>query len=164
MRNFWYVIATLIVGSLLHFFCQRYLSIAGAAPDVFLLLTAAHGFACGPVMGQLLGFSWGLIGDASGTELFGASAFNLAVVGFVAGALRRRVASERITAQLVIGAVATVAQALIGRGLLSMFESARRGSLFEFVVECTMNVILVPWLFVVIERWLDIWSVEREHV
>ena len=164
MKNFWYVIVTLALGSLVHFFCQRYLSIGVAAPDVFLLLTVAHGFTCGPFLGQLMGFFWGLIGDASGTELFGASAFNLAVVGFLAGALRRRVASERITAQLVIGAAATVVQALVGRGLLSLFENARRGSLFEFVIECVMNIILVPWIFVSLERWLSAWSVEREHV
>ena len=121
-------------------------------------------FAGGPVIGQMLGFCWGLIGDTTGTELFGASSFNLAVVGFLAGALRRRVASERVTAQLVIGAVATVVQALVGRSLLSMFESAGRGSTLEFVIECAMNVVIVPWIFMAIERWMDMWSVEMEHV
>ena len=164
MKNLVYAVVTLITGTLLHFVCQRYLSVSGAAPDILLLLTVVHGFTCGPVMGQLMGFAWGLIGDASGTELFGVSAFNLAAVGFVSGALRRRVASERVTAQLVIGAAATLAQLLVGRALLSLFESAGRATIFEFVVECLMNVILVPWVFLAMERWLDIWSVEREHV
>jgi rod shape-determining protein MreD len=164
MKKFSFVAATLFAGALCHFFCQRYLSVSSAAPDVLLLLTAANGFACGPVMGQLLGFSWGIIADATGTELFGISAFTLALVGFLAGALRRRVASERVTAQLVIGGVATVAQALVTRTLLSAFESAGRGSLFEFIVEIGLNVVFVPWVFLATERWLDIWSVEREHV
>jgi rod shape-determining protein MreD len=164
MKRFSFVVATLLVGALTHFFCQRYLSIANAAPDVFLLLTAATGFAGGPLMGQLLGFGWGLIADSTGTELFGMSAFTLAAVGFLAGALRRRVASERITAQLVIGAVATVVQAVIAGTLLSAFEGAGRGAVGELILECIMNVVFVPWVFMATERWLDIWAVEREHV
>lgn len=164
MKRFAFVIATLAAGTLVHFFCQRYLSVAGAAPDVLLLLTAAMGFAGGPVMGQVLGFSWGIIADSTGTELFGVSAFQLAAIGFLAGILRRRVASERVTAQLVIGVVATLVQALIGSTLLAAFENAGRGSLAELLLECVMNAVLVPWVFVAAERWLDVWAVEREHV
>lgn len=164
MKRFGFFAATLFVGALAHFFCQRYLSLPSAAPDVLLLLTAAHGFACGPMTGQLLGFTWGLIGDSTGTELFGVSAFNLALVGFLAGAFRRRMASERVTAQLVIGLVATVVQAIVGRMLLSTFEAGSRGSLTAFILQCAMNVVFVPWVFLATERWLDIWAIEREHV
>jgi rod shape-determining protein MreD len=164
MKRFGFFAATLFVGALSHFFCQRYLSLPNAAPDVLLLLTAANGFACGPMTGQLLGFCWGIIGDASGTELFGVSAFSLALVGFLAGALRRRVASERVTAQLVIGLVATISQAVVWRTLLAAFESGGRGSFFAFILQCAMNVVFVPWVFLATERWLDIWAIEREHV
>jgi rod shape-determining protein MreD len=164
MKNFLFVVSTLFVGAIAHFFCLRYLSVSSAAPDVFLLLTAAVGFACGPMMGQVLGFSWGLIADTTGTELFGISAFTLALVGFLTGVLRRRVASERVTAQLVIGVVATIFQSACSSVLLSLFESAGRGSIGELVLECLMNIVLVPWVFLATERWLDIWAVEREHV
>lgn len=164
MRRVGFVVATLFVGALSHFFCQRYLSLSTAAPDVLLLLTAANGFACGPMMGQLLGFGWGLVSDATGTELFGISAFNLALIGFLAGALRRRVASERVTAQLVIGFVATLAQFIVGRSLLALFETGGRGGFLTFLLQSGMNVVFVPWVFLATERWLDIWGVEREHV
>lgn len=164
MNRFVFVAATLALGAVAQFFCQRYLSLSNAVPDVFLLLTAAHGFACGPMMGQMLGFFWGMIGDSTGTEAFGLSAFNLTAVGFMAGVLRRRVASERVTAQLVIGLVATLAQAILALALLSVFDSAMRIRLLDVIVESVMNVVFVPWVFLATERWLDVWSVEREHV
>ena len=164
MKRFTFFGATLFMGALAHFFCQRYLSLPSAAPDVLLLLTAAHGFACGPMTGQLLGFCWGLIGDSTGTELFGVSAFNLALIGFLAGAFRRRVASERVTAQLVIGLVATLVQTAMGHILLSTFEAANRSAMIIILLQCAMNVVFVPWIFLAVERWLDIWAIEREHV
>ena len=163
MRVF-FVVATLIFGVFAQLFCHRYLSLGSAAPDAFLLLTVAFGFACGPVMGQVLGFLWGLIADTSGTQLFGMSALMLTLAGFTAGALRRRVATERMTGQLVVGLVATVYRALASSFLLSTFEASGRLNLFVLIVEAILNVVFVTWIFIGVERWLDLWGVEREHV
>lgn len=164
MTRFLFVITTLFAGVFLQHFFNRYLSIGGAAPDAFLLLTVAFGFVCGPVLGQVVGFLWGLVADSSGTELFGMSPFVFTVAGFVAGALRRRVASERLTGQLVVGLAATVYQALAVSFLLSTFESAGRLDGIKLLIEAVLNVLFVPWLFLGAERWLDLWGIEREHI
>ncbi len=162
--RFLFVLFTLLAGIFVQFFFHRYLSIGSAAPDAFLLLTVASGFACGPVMGQILGFIWGLIADTSGTQLFGMSSLILTFAGFLAGALRRRVAAERLTGQLVVGLVATVYQALASSFLLSTFEASGRLNILVLVVEAVLNVVFVAWVFIGIDRWLDFWGIEREHV
>ncbi len=163
MRAFFFIF-TLAGGIFLQFFFHRYLSLGSAAPDAFLLLTVATGFTCGPVMGQVMGFVWGLIADTSGTQLFGLSALILTMAGFVSGLLRRRVASERMTGQLVVGLVATIYQALASFFFLSTFESAGRLNPLVLIVEAVLNVVFVPWIFIGMERWLDLWNIEREHI
>lgn len=163
MRAF-FVFATLVGGIFVQFFFHRYLSLGSASPDAFLLLTVATGFACGPVMGQVVGFLWGLLADASGTQLFGLSALTLTIAGFIAGLLRRRVASERMTGQLVVGLVATLYQAITTFFFLSTFESAGRINGTVLAVEAVLNVVFVPWIFIGMERWIDICGIEREHV
>ena len=164
MTRSFFVLFTLFLGILVEFFFHHYLSIGSAAPDAFLLLTMAFGFGSGPVMGQTLGFLWGLVADASGTELFGMSALVLTIAGFAAGTLRRRVASERLTGQLVIALTATVYQALMSSFLLSSFESAGRINFGSLLVEIVLNAVFVPWIFIAVDKWLDAWAVEREHI
>src|SRR4051812_25054060 len=108
MIRFSFVCITLLIGILIQAVLSHYLSLYDAAPQVFLLMTIAHGFLFGPIMGEVLGFGWGLMSDASGVRLFGLNALLLALAGYLAGCLRRRVDSERPAAQIVIGLVSTL--------------------------------------------------------
>ena len=165
MIRFGYVTSTLIVGVLFQIVLTRYLSMYDAAPQVLLLLTVTHGFVFGPIMGEALGFSWGLMSDATGVRLFGMNALLLTVIGYLAGRLRRRVASERLTAQLVVAVVATIYYAVGASNLHSLFEEAgSRFSFLRFFLEAIYNMLIITVLFLFTERWLRLWKIEPEHM
>lgn len=165
MMRFAYVISTLVIGVIIQIALTHYLSLYDAAPQVLLLLTAAHGFMFGPIMGEVLGFSWGLMSDASGTRLFGLNTFLLALAGYIAGKLRRRVASERQAPQLVISVILTTYYAIGMSQLYGLFDEAgHRFSLLHFILEIIYNGLFVSILFYLTERWIELWRIPEEHL
>ncbi len=165
MIRFLFVCVTIVVGVLMQIVLGRYLSLYDAAPQVFLLLTITHGFVFGPVLGEILGFSWGLISDATGIRLFGLNALLLALAGYLAGKLRRRVASERMTAQVIISLVATLYYMIGVSTLYSIFdESPGRFSVTHFIIEAIYNGVFAVAFFMFTERWTALWGIQSEHI
>ncbi|MCG3204230.1 MAG: hypothetical protein KCHDKBKB_00940 [Elusimicrobia bacterium] len=165
MIRFLFVLSTLIVGSLLHIFLGRYLSLYEAAPHVLLLLTLAQGFLMGPIMGEIVGFFFGLLSDSTGTRLFGLNAVILAFAGFLAGTFRRRVASERLTAQVAIALFGTLYYSFGMSTLHNLFdESYGRLSLVHFILKATYNAVFMPVIFYLTERWVNLWRIQQEHM
>lgn len=160
-----FTLATLLMGVLIQMVLSHYLSLYDAAPQVFLILTITHGFIFGPIMGEVLGFSWGLMSDATGVRLFGMNALLLALAGYLAGHLRRRVASERPTAQLVISIVSTLYYAIGVSWIYSFFnEGGGKFSYAHFFLEGVYNAVFVTAFFVLTERWVQIWRIPQEHI
>ena len=93
------------------------------------------------------------------------NALLLSVAGYVAGSLRRRVANERLTAQLVIALVSTALYAMGASTLYSIFKEAEdRFSILSFLVGSAFNALFAPAIFSLAERWIDLWRLNREHV
>ena len=162
--RFVFLAVTLVLGIALQIIGSRYLTLFDAAPQLLLLFVVAHGFILGPVTAEILGFGWGLITDSMGVSLFGLNACLLTLVGYIAGTLRRRVASERLTAQLEIALSATAFYDVGAWFLNDIFDGAAgRTGFVSFGVEAIYNVLLVGGVFAVIERWTEIWRVEMEH-
>jgi rod shape-determining protein MreD len=165
MNRFLFVFVTLLTGLLVQLFFERYLSLFNASPQLILLAVVAHGFLFGPIVGEILGFFWGIVCDSMGTDLFGLNTLILTIAGYVSGKLRRRVASERAAGQLVIALFATIYYWLAAAFLYSVFEDVTmRIPLLTFVLELLLNVVFVSVVFWLTDRWVDIWGLEREHI
>ncbi len=165
MIRFLFVVTTLLAGAFLQVVMGRYLSLYDAGAQVFLVLTVTTGFSFGPLMGEILGFSWGLMSDATGVRLFGMNAVLLALAGYMAGKLRRRVASERIATQIVIALVATVYYSAGASAIYSMFdESPGHFSKLHFFLCGLYNGLFAPVLFYITDRWISFWNIPQEHM
>jgi rod shape-determining protein MreD len=165
MRRLFFGLLTLFIGMLFQLVCSRYLSIYGASPQVLLLFVVAIGFIYGPMMGETLGFFWGLMSDSMGVSMFGMQALLLTLAGYISGSLRRRVASERLSAQMVIAVIATFFYNVGASTLYQMFEEGGgRNSIFSFTVEAVINALFVAAVFSLTERWIYIWKLNHEYV
>lgn len=165
MKSLGYWLFTLLGGVLVQFVCERYLSHVGAAPQVLLLMTIAHGFLIGPVTAETMGFFWGIMLDAAGVTYFGMNALLLAVAGFIAGSLRKRVASERPSAQLAVGALASIYMVVGGVFIRSLLEEVvYYPSVWNLLATLVFNVLAVTAVFWVLEWWLAVWTVNRESI
>lgn len=162
--NIIFYVVTLLVGFLLELLLGRYLLLFGVGPDLLLLFTLAIGFALGPVVGELFGFTWGLLADTVGVSMFGVHAFILMLIGYAAGRLRRRMDTERPAPQVVIACLATVVSA----SLLSMIrgfleEGGENLGVGYMLVAVLMNGLLASGIFWLVGHWIHLWKIDQEH-
>lgn len=163
MRTVGFFASSLALALFIHLLGLRYVSFFGVSPDIMLLLVMTLGLQCGPVSAQTMGFLGGLALDSAGGGLFGLQAFSLTAVGYAAGMIRRRMASERLTAQWVSALAATVLNTLLNAVARNMFEeSAGRTTVQGFAVALLFNLALVNGMFLFMERWAALWRVEAE--
>lgn len=165
MMRFLYWGCTLLLGFLFKIVVHRYFTLYGVGPNVLMLMVLGFGFAYGSLVGELLGFSWGLSLDVMGTSLFGVQALLFTILGYVAGRLRRRVASDRAMGQIVVGFITTL---LFGAGfnvIASQFEpNLHRISLVHLLLQAILNAALTPIVFILVDRWIDLWRIDRERI
>jgi rod shape-determining protein MreD len=164
MTRFLFIICTLFVGFFVQLLLNHYLALSNTAPQILLLAVVAHGFLFGPVLAQVLGFCWGLMTDATGVHLFGLNAFLLTFIGYMAGQFRRRVAAERLTAQLVMAVAATALYGWTASIVYGIFDEAgHRFTLQQFVLEIVYNTLFIPVMFICVDRWTALWNIESER-
>lgn len=165
MKKVLYGLASLVLGISLHIIFNRYLANYGIGPHLLLLFVVAHGFLVGPMMGEILGFCWGLTMDAMGVNLFGLQSLLFALAGYLAGKLRRRVASERISTQLFI-AVITTGYYFLGSYLIrTVLEVGHQAITFTHLfLALFFNILLVTAVFWVMEWWVAVWRVNQENL
>lgn len=166
MKKTLFYICTIMLGIVLHVFCEWYLSFFyNVGPQVLLLFVMAIGFLCGPIMASTLGFFWGLVSDAMGVSVFGMNACLLPLAGYISGKLRRRVASERPTAQVAIAFFGTLLYSAGVRILLGIFEPGVARSLLHSVfIGGVMNVLLATAIFWCVEQWIALWRIHTEQI
>lgn len=164
MTRFLFVLSSLLLGLFLQQVCFHYFSLFGSGPQIVLLGVVAIGFLQGPVLGETLGFFSGLLLDAMGVSLFGLHALMLTMAGYLSGMLRRRVASERPTAQLAIGFIATLFYTFGSSFIFFLFEGGKRFSILTVVLSIFFNVLVSTLVFAAVERWLILWRMESEHI
>src|SRR4051812_27685568 len=74
---------------------------SGLSANPVLIVVLYFGLSRGPLAGELLGFLWGLLVDASSLGLLGQHAILYAGAGFFAGALRRQLDEKKAWTQAI---------------------------------------------------------------
>lgn len=98
-----------------------FVAVAGFRPDLLLLLTIAFAVHDGPEAGVRIGFGAGLVADLLlQTSALGVAALTYAVVGYLVGMVRPFLATNSVTAPLLLAFGGSTVGALM-LGLLSGF-------------------------------------------
>ena len=100
-QNIFWILTVLLV-FILQVTIAGPISILGASPNFFLLSTVFFAIRGGPVVGEVLGFVWGMLSDVTSISLFGSQTFMLTLVGYLVGRLERKVDEENTSAQMVL--------------------------------------------------------------
>jgi len=131
---------------------------------MLLLMTVAQGFILGPLAGECFGFLWGLLADSMGVHFFGLQSGLLALAGYLSGKLRRRVASERPPAQIMIALVSSLLYVLLGYFVQVLVDGSVQVSLVKpLLLGTVLNVLVVTAIFYLYDRWSFLWRIEPEH-
>ena len=145
------LLATAVV---LHLAVLTNLRIAGAAPDLMLLIAVAGGLVGGPVRGAVLGFGSGLVVDLFLRTPMGLSALVFTFVGYGVGVISTGVLSPTWYLPVLTVAAASasgvVLYALVGAMLGEPMVSRRLGVIVA-VVAVTNALLALPVIRLV--RW-----------
>ncbi len=125
-------------------------------PDLILIVTLYIGIKNGPVVGQLTGFSSGILIDFLSAAPFGLNAFVRVIIGFLSGVLHLNIHSKGIIIPILLGFIATLTKALI-IFFISFFYPGKimLYSLFSSTLwyECLFNALLTPIFFVLLSTF-----------
>ena|SRR3989338_126958 len=80
--------------------------IFGARPDILLLTTLFFSFYFGATRGIETGLICGLLKDLFSITNFGVATFSFAIIGFLAGLLRNKLARDSIVVQFLVSNIA----------------------------------------------------------
>jgi rod shape-determining protein MreD len=115
--------------------------VSGVSGNVILVATIYFGLARGPMSGQLLGFFWGLLIDASTLGLMGQNALLYAAAGFLAGMLRRQLDEDKGWTQVIFSFAASLLYILV-HGCSAVYQ--RHARTHRFLDDARLVPVLGP--------------------
>lgn len=127
-----------------------FVSIAGALPDVALILLVYYAHHNGSFPGEIVGFLAGMAFDALSAAPLGFHAVIYTAIGYLVGISRQRVVMDPIFVPVLFVAVATLFKAFMGFLLLAIFpvEAGFAGVISpRIAIEIGYSAILTPLLF-----------------
>lgn len=125
----------------------------GISPHTLLALTLAASATAGPVVGQCLGFAWGLALDALSGHVFGANALGFTMVAYAVGMLRRQMDVASPPSQAIVAAAAaplySVFYGLVGLAFEHSFLWPGWG---PFLLDPLYTALIAPFAFTACRR------------
>ncbi len=99
-----FLVATLVIQTTV----LPLIAVAGARPDLLLLVVVSAGLLLGREHGVGMGFFAGLLQDLASGNIFGVSALSKTATGYVAGLVERKVFKENVLLPLLAVIIATI--------------------------------------------------------
>ncbi len=132
------------------------LQIAGAKPDLVLLLVVFFAFTTGPVKGAFFGLLLGLLEDFIIGYNIGLNALVLLCVGFIAGWFATKIYEENLVMALLVTLVATFAGELmtVFAGFFAGLNWQLGENLRLIIAVTLYNTCLVPFTYPWLHRSL----------
>lgn len=149
---FW--LLTVFLVFTIHLTVAGNITVLGAAPNFLLLSTVFFAIRGGPVTGEILGFTWGMLSDIASTSVFGSQAFMLTFLGFLAGKLERKVDEDKYSAQMALVFIMSAANLLGLAFLESLFGGApQRFKDKSVILGPFYSTLLCPVVFWGLLKW-----------
>ena len=130
----------------------------------WILIAVLHfGLARGPWSGEIMGFTLGILVDASSMGLLGVHAILYSLAGYAAGMVRRQLDDSKVWTQAIFSWVASMVYFILYL-VVEKFFSASEGSFqWAFVTVPVMNAIFAPVVFQALELWSQVWDMTPEE-
>lgn len=148
---------TIFVGAMfVQWWWSAHGAIAGAVPQLLLVLTVTIAARYGPVRAMLLGFFWGLFLDILSARLVGANALALTLVAYGTGSMRRQIDLLGLAPQCLMVFGITLGYFLF-YGLLGLvfLKTFFWVGWLSFIVDPFYNCLVTLLVFVLWEMWLE---------
>jgi rod shape-determining protein MreD len=137
---------------------NNFIGTSGFSINIVLIAVLYFGLARGPMPGQLLGFFWGLLLDASSLGLIGLHSLLFAATGYFGGMLRRQLDENKIWTQTIFTFGISFLYVVCYLVLERIFAVATRPPSWSMAAQPFINAAAAPLLFWLIQRWAQFWD------
>jgi len=130
-----------------------HLALWGVSPDFLLITVSLAAFLLGPVPGQIIGFTAGLVVDIISGGLLGISAFTFTIIGFGVGIVGQKVYGNSILITISLLFFGTLIKAVVLSMLAALFLRPGYFGYFSqgrIFLEAVLNGVIAPVLFILI--------------
>lgn len=134
-----------------------HISIAGAKPDVILIIAALYGFMYGSSTGSLVGFTGGLLGNLLVGSYIGPDLLSKSLVGFLAGLIQRIIFVENILFPMLAIFVATGLNEVVYIGFMFLLGETVPLKLLlvkTILPSALYNSLLTPFVYLAARRFM----------
>lgn len=164
MKKFLYYSVTLVGILWLQVVCNHFLGGSWASINGVLVAVLFFGLSRGPLVGQLMGFGWGLLMDASSLGLMGLHTLIYAAAGYTGGMVRRQLDETKAWTQAIFSFAATIAYLALYMVLYHFFSIGGVPVTWRLALQPLANAVIAPMEFWCLERWSEAWTMTRvEH-
>lgn len=157
MKRFFFYLLTVWIALWFQAFVNYSFGGSRVSADIVLMGVLYFGLLRGPIVGQALGFVWGLLIDASSLGLLGLHVFLYASAGYAAGMLRRQLDGAQAVAQAIFTFAVSVCCAAGYLAVSHLFASVQGPAAWPLVIQPLVNAILAPVFFWLARRWSVGW-------
>lgn len=158
MKKILFYSITFVLGICLQVVVPKIFSPFGFSPQFLLILTMYIALIRGPVIGQTMGFLWGLSADGISVALFGSQALLLTIIGFISGKFNKTLDESKSGAQIMF---VLMLSCLYFVGLYIVYhifaEPGRYISIMSLIFHPLINALLAPIIFWFFRKWIQMW-------
>ncbi|MFA5974990.1 MAG: rod shape-determining protein MreD [Elusimicrobiota bacterium] len=158
MKRFLFYVLTIwlvLWAQVLH---NHYLGGSRFSVDLILIVVLYFGLLRGPVTGQVMGFVWGLLIDASSLGVMGLHGLLYALAGYGAGMLRRQLDESKAFTQVILTFAVSVCYTGLYLVLDHLFATTTRSMGWQLAVQPLVNAFLAPIFFWSVHAWVELWQ------
>ena len=137
---------------------QRGLGPWGLSLPVALVVVLFFGFTRGALVGNGVGFAWGLLMDAASMGILGIQALLLGTCGYLAGTLSRQLDAGKMETQAVFSFLMSAGYLFLYYGLDRLLSHESRAFSWMLLGQPLANALVAPAVFWIFERWSDLWE------
>jgi rod shape-determining protein MreD len=158
MKKTLYYFITLLAILWIQMASDYFVGASGFSSNVVLIVVLYFGLARGPLVGESLGFLWGLLVDASSLGLIGLHALLYAGAGYLAGMLRRQLDQDKIWTQSIFSMIVSALYLVLYLLLDRMFSMGIRPLSWSISFQPLSNGFIAPFVFWLMQRWAQLWD------
>jgi rod shape-determining protein MreD len=153
-----FFLITLVLVTWVQLAGNLFMGTSGLGANFVLVIVLYMGLAKGPLAGEMMGFFWGLLVDASSLGLMGLHAVLYAAVGFLAGMLRRQLDENKVWTQTIFTLIVSVFYGVFYFTLDRIFSPGPHPVSWGLLLQPFINSLVAPIVFWVMRRWSQLWD------
>jgi len=125
----------------------------------WVLIAVLHfGLTRGPWSGECMGFTWGILIDASSLGLLGIHAILYSLAGYAAGMFRRQLDASKMWTQAIFSWMVSMIYFALYL-VVERFFSVNEGTFqWAFLTVPVMNAVFAPLVFGALDFWMEVWD------